>query len=77
MSKKAIIITVPNPLGNIARIPYVVKSLKLVEKFKNLKGFQRIKIYVDNEGYTWVYMKDDSGEVISFTKGDGEIIILE
>lgn len=70
ISKKAVIVTVPNPINNM-RIPYVVKRLKFVGKE------QQAEFYVDNEGYNWVYTKDHVGELISYYKDGSKIMHFE
>jgi hypothetical protein len=67
ISKKAVIVTVPNPNNNM-RIPYVVKRLKFIGKE------QQAEFYVDNEGYNWVYTNDHVGELISYYKDDSKIM---
>ena len=77
-SKKAVAITIPNPFGNLARVPYVVKRLKFMHKI-NGQNNSKVKFFIDNDGYTWMYMKDEKGELIGITNGEKSdyIIYLE
>ena len=45
----------------------------------NGQNNSKVKFFIDNEGYTWMYMKDEKGELIGITNGEKSdyIIYLE
>jgi hypothetical protein len=76
IGKSAVIVTIPNPINNI-RIPYVVKRLKFVGNEVQAEFNRSMKFYIDNEGYNWVYARDNVGEFISYFKDNNKVYHFE
>ena len=56
----------------------MVKRLKFMHKI-NGQNNSKVKFFIDNDGYTWMYIKDEKGELIGITNGEKSdyIIYLE